>query len=543
MTRRILCAALLVWLPPPPAGAEEFSRGDKLRALYSNQFTFDSRGLPMITVRIAEGLREVTIAGKAPPRVLPDGEGGTEISGGRQWQVTIKRATAARVQHFVVLARLPMDGLERLRRQASVWKGRGVQTQMMEIGTVFGLKGRVFDNRAYLLVQGPFASLAGARRAAEGHLKSGHLDRAYTVQKLQRRPFGVFEARDTGTGTRIRARDGIWFAPHKGQRLTVVVAGARGPRQYWGPVYVTVDRGGTLAVVNAAPADRMLAGLVPAEIFPSAPTAALRAQAVAARGELLAKIGTRHLADPYLLCSRQHCQVYAGVGQEHPRTTRAVNATRGQVLVRAGGSLVDTVYSASCGGHTEHNDNVWPVEPDPNLRGRLDAGAGGRALAPFRGGITAANLDRWLTTRPPTWCARARYNRDKYRWATTIEAPRLDALTRRLGLGPVRALEVRSRGVSGRARVLRVSGERGSKLVRGELTIRRLLGGLRSSMFLVAPVAGPDGKPAAFRFTGGGWGHGVGMCQTGATGMAAAGKTYQEILGHYYAGSRLVTLY
>jgi SpoIID/LytB domain protein len=91
--------------------------------------------------------------------------------------------------------------------------------------------------------------------------------------------------------------------------------------------------------------------------------------------------------------------------------------------------------------------------------------------------------------------------------------------------------------------VLRVSGERGSKLVRGELTIRRLLGGLRSSMFLVAPVAGPDGKPAAFRFTGGGWGHGVGMCQTGATGMAAAGKTYQEILGHYYAGSRLVTLY
>ena len=74
---------------------------------------------------------------------------------------------------------------------------------------------------------------------------------------------------------------------------------------------------------------------------------------------------------------------------------------------------------------------------------------------------------------------------------------------------------------------------------------RRQFGNLRSSMFTVQAEAGAGGgaKPAAFVFTGGGWGHGVGMCQTGSTGMGAAGKSHQQILEHYYPGSQLKNLY
>src|SRR3970040_1388937 len=72
-------------------------------------------------------------------------------------------------------------------------------------------------------------------------------------------------------------------------------------------------------------------------MFPDAAEKALAAKAIAARTDLLQKIGTRHLTDPYLLCSSQHCQVYAGADREHPRTTRAVERTRGQVLGRDGG--------------------------------------------------------------------------------------------------------------------------------------------------------------------------------------------------------------
>ena len=69
------------------------------------------------------------------------------------------------------------------------------------------------------------------------------------------------------------------------------------------------------------------------------------------------------LEDPFLVCSSQHCQVYAGAGHEDSRTDAAIVATRGKVLVRGGaGGLVDVRYSADCGGHGEHNENIWGEE-------------------------------------------------------------------------------------------------------------------------------------------------------------------------------------
>jgi SpoIID/LytB domain protein len=205
------------------------------------------------------------------------------------------------------------------------------------------------------------------------------------------------------------------------------------------------------------------------------------------------------------------------------------------VLVRKDGSLVTTVYSAMCGGHTEDNDAVWPVEADPNLRGHLDGND--RSLARYRRGIDDKNIEAWLQSRPTTWCSRSSYNKDKYRWTTRIPRARVDQLVRGLGVGRARALRVKQRGRSGRANLIAVQGTRATREVRGEYRIRQLFGGLRSAMFLVRQ------KGDAFDFTGGGWGHGVGMCQTGATGMAQAGKTFRAILGHYYPGSELQPLY
>jgi stage II sporulation protein D len=218
-----------------------------------------------------------------------------------------------------------------------------------------------------------------------------------------------------------------------------------------------------------------------------------------------------------------------------------VNATKGMVLVRRDGRLVDTVYSASCGGHTEHNDNAWPVHADPNLRGHLDGES--NHLRPFRQGINERNLEAWLTQRPQAWCNHPRYNRDKFRWVTRLPAARANKLVGQLGIGELREIRVASRGVSGRATLLELEGSRGTTQVRGELTIRRLLGGLRSSMFIVKTVTTGDGRPTEFVFHGGGWGHGVGMCQTGAIGMAEAGRRHEQILQHYYPASELQPLY
>ena len=103
-------------------------------------------------------------------------------------------------------------------------------------------------------------------------------------------------------------------------------------------------------------------------------------------------------------------------------------------------------------------------------------------------------------------------------------------------------LEPLERGISGRLKRLRIVGEGGSAIVEGDLTIRRLFGGLKSSLFVVAS-SGPAAAPQTFTFNGAGFGHGVGMCQVGASAMAEAGKTHGEILSHYYRGMHLHRLY
>jgi SpoIID/LytB domain protein len=335
----------------------------------------------------------------------------------------------------------------------------------------------------------------------------------------------------------------LWFAPARGKPLAIEwrrPGKSEATRSsYHGRLYVTIDRRGGLAVVNAVPEDRLLAGLVPAEIYPSAPDEALKAQAVAARNELIAKIGTRHSGEPFRLCAETHCQVYAGAARETPRTTAAVAATRGEVLFASDGkTLVDAFYSANCGGHTEHNENVWSDQaPLPSLRGHRDTTA--RPGDPFAGGITEALLERFLAEPPASYCGDAHQQGgpDRFRWTVTRSAADLDRLLASLRLGRLRGIEVLERGVSGRARVVRLTGSARTDTIRGELRIRQTFGNLRSSMFLVKVEAG------AATFRGGGFGHGVGLCQTGSIGMAEAGKSYKDILRHYYLGSTLRKLW
>jgi SpoIID/LytB domain protein len=104
----------------------------------------------------------------------------------------------------------------------------------------------------------------------------------------------------------------------------------------------------------------------------------------------------------------------------------------------------------------------------------------------------------------------------------------------------VRALEPLARGRSGRVQKLRIRGDK-DVVVEGDLHIRRLLGGLKSTLFTIR-VEGGD-HPTAFVFQGAGFGHGVGMCQVGAIGMAEAGKSRSDILAHYYPGTHVHRLY
>jgi stage II sporulation protein D len=190
-------------------------------------------------------------------------------------------------------------------------------------------------------------------------------------------------------------------------------------------------------------------------------------------------------------------------------------------------------YSASCGGHGEDNDAIWGGEPDPSLRGRPDVASGGMSR------ITGENVGAFLDGGGEAWCSKGRLAKPRFRWTERISESELTArvATRYPEVGRVKQLIAKQRGVSGRIGVLAIKGDKASVEVTGDLHIRRLLGGLKSTLFEV------ERQGDSFVIRGGGYGHGVGMCQMGAIGMATAGKTHAQILAHYYRGSHLHRLY
>jgi SpoIID/LytB domain protein len=531
-------------LAAPGHAADEFSGADKLRALYSAEFRFTKDGFPVVPIAIAEGLAAVTItAGAGGVRLLPEGEGGAEIRADDAWHVRAFGGSPARLRYHAVVWRGPVASGQEADAQIALWRGRGESARRFEQGTLFGVGGEVLDRREVVVAVGPFASAEEAERALERLAAKSPLYQPGVFTELVDRPHGQLEATGAKSGFRVKNEGVLWFVPVGDAPLRVEASDERAPDKgrlsgyYAGRVYVTIDRLGGMAVVNAVPENKLLAGLIPAEIFPSSPDEALKAQAVAARGELLSKIGTRHVGDPFRLCSKTHCQVYSGTGHETARTTAAVEATRGEVLFEAAGGLADPVYSANCGGHTENNENVWPeMAALPSLRGHRDADKSARDA--YAGGVTASNVAEFIANPPVAFCGRARLGAgDRFRWTVTRSREELDKLLAKYHLGAVRSIEVLERGVSGRARAVRVTGATRAETIRGELRIRQAFGNLKSSLFVV------EVKDGGARFQGAGFGHGVGMCQTGAIGMAEAGKSYREILRHYYPGTTLQKLW
>jgi stage II sporulation protein D len=534
----IVALALLVAVG---ARADDTSSSDKLRILYSTRFTFADGGLPLVTVEIMGKRKEVKLRAKGGVLVRPDGSGGSavETDTGESWVITAEATKPAVIHEWTVVETLGPDDAAGITAALARWKERGFEPRSFEIGTVFGTGGEVIDSREVRIAIDPVAAGKGAARAADHARRFGV--KTLVHDELVRRPAGTIVAKSGATT--IRNASVLWFVPKKPtETLTVenVPTGTGGSqlqtgtedRRYWGSVYVTLDHDGSLVAANAVSEDKLLAGLVPAEMYPDAPAAALEAQAIAARTELLQKIGRRNITDPFLLCSTQQCQVYGGAGKEDPRTTRAIEKTRGIVLLRDGGGLVDVRYSATCGGHSEDNDAIWGGEPDPSLRGRRDDAKASTSRV--------TNIDAFLAEDPKGfWCGRVEKARNRFRWTERISE---GDLTLRIAtdypeLGRVKALTPKQRGVSGRIQVLTITGEKGSADVTGDLRIRRLLGGLKSTLFEVKR----EGN--VFVFNGGGFGHGVGMCQLGAIGMAEAGKSHKQILEHYYRGTHLHRLY
>src|SRR2546426_1405208 len=474
---------------PARGAARSGGAGGGGRGVHDQHATRSDAGdEPLITVRVLEGRQQIVFSSNGPLEALARSASGgmeTVVAGGGpgRWTLQLLEGSPGAGASWVELEQLRYDDKQGVQRAREEWAAKGIAVRVATVGEAYGIAGHAVDTRRYAILAEGDATEPGARRQAE-ELRGRFGTRVQIRREIAVRPQARIELRDPRGNSAGIGESAIELRADSGIAVEQVEYGmgysfhGYETRTYPGRLFATVDASGSLALVAAVGMERLVKGVVPSEIFARAHLEALKAQAVTARGEVLAKIGARHLGDPYLLCAEQHCQVYKGVAAEEASTGAAVDATRGEALFaeRNGQSrLVDSVYSAVCGGYTEDNDAVWGGPADPSLRGRPDFDPGAPGMDAFRDGIGEALVSRFVHLNPvPSYCASSGYaNPEKVRWQRAFAQREVDQLCAPLGVGTVQVLAVEGRGVSGRARALRVAGSRATARVYGELPNRR----------------------------------------------------------------------
>lgn len=290
--------------------------------------------------------------------------------------------------------------------------------------------------------------------------------------------------------------------------------------------------------MNRLGVESYLRGVVPLEIGGVAKPgdeAAVEAQAVAARSYSYIHIndaGTRGF-DMY---SSVQDQVYGGADVEQPMSDAAVEATRNMVL-RYAGRIINTPYHSTCGGRTtEVKDVWWRRNNEPYLKAVSDQVPGTdkyycdisgrfRWTATFTGDQLQQTLEKYLGT------------------VTQGSEPAVSASTStpRLSLGRISGFTVTGRTPSDRVASVSIQTARGNYVVRGNdvrFILRTPSGSLLNSTYFTAESRrNSSGAIDELTLRGGGYGHGIGMCQFGAIGRARAGQDYRTILTTYYQGT------
>ncbi len=316
-------------------------------------------------------------------------------------------------------------------------------------------------------------------------------------------------------------------------------------RVYGGNLRLQPNAYGTYTLVNNVPIETYLRGVVPYEIGTGAPFTTIEAQAILARTYVLRNL-RRFAVDDYELCADTQCQVYRGISGATEVTDRAIASTQGQVLTY-GDELVDALYSSNVGGVTAAFSDVWNGPDRPYLRPVVDSVVGSWNLEQ-RPLSDETNLKAFLALETgfneETW--------DTFRWQedATLEKIAQDLKTYlqarnhpQANLTRVERLVVTQRSASGRVQELQISTDVGLVTLHKDEVIRAIEAPLSLLFYTVGlyePVPGsttPQLK--GYRFIGGGFGHGVGMSQTGAYNLGALGWSSDRILRFYYPGTQL----
>ena len=301
-----------------------------------------------------------------------------------------------------------------------------------------------------------------------------------------------------------------------------------------------------LVLVNDLFLEDYLTKVVPSEMPPSYEKEALKAQAVCARTYAYRQIqGNTYSQYGAHVDDSTNFQVYNNTSA-NDKSTQAVKETYGKMLFYEDKPIEAFYFSTSCGRTADAG--VWGTDSGkyPYLRA-VEVKEGGKSLGKedndgFESYIKREDVIAYDTSYP------------MFRWQTDLPADVASAQIS--GAGQIQDMTVTDRGPGGIAGELTVTGTDGTVTIKGQSAIRSALGNpsliitkkdggtmtgsatLPSAFIAIEKRTGEDGS-LSFHIYGGGFGHGVGMSQNGAQGMAKTGKGYKQILDFFYHGTEL----
>jgi len=322
-------------------------------------------------------------------------------------------------------------------------------------------------------------------------------------------------------------------------------------RSYRGELEVRRFPQSDLTLINVLPLEQYLYGVVPSEIESDSKPEALKAQAVAARTYTLNNMG-KHSDFEFDLCTTTSDQVYKGFSGEAASTNKAVDDTRGKVLMY-GDAPAKVFYFASSGGKTEDASNVWGVSY-PYLKSVEDKYESAKSWNYYwEETLTTSDIKKMLkewgtdigdivdvcvTERSETGRVtkllvkgtknQRTYIRDGCRTVFGLNSQWYEVTTDADVSAATKDMAVQKTRLGDR-KVATSSGVKSISSANGRVTIVDASGRKKTL----------PASPTTYTLNGRGWGHGVGMSQEGAKGMANAGFKYDQILRYYFQGTRV----
>ena len=368
----------------------------------------------------------------------------------------------------------------------------------------------------------------------------------------------------------------IKIIPVRNAKIVVVFNGQK--YYYRGSIEIDIDKEHRkLNVINIIDIEEYLYGVLKKEISPSWPQEALKAQAVAARTFAIFNMN-KYIDAGYNICASTNSQAYGGVNHEDPLTNKAVDETRGVIMVYKG-KPINAVYHSDSGGYTEDSENVW-----------------GSSL-PYLRSVKSVFEEK---VTPPY-----------HTWSFSINEKDLTEKLQKQGykINSIFSIESAKKSETGRTSELIFSVDNNKIINIKTNDFRNLIGAdlIRSTLFVIEEIGKESNitentedekkiedkeeqkdsikeileqkedwtinellelmkknkqereeqkeeiipkvistkinTPLTFLFSGSGNGHGVGMSQWGAYGMALQGSKYQDILKYYYQGIEIIKKY